>query len=205
MSTKIDEVKKIMGENFIGFDELKELPEGFKVKADSDIEIPFSVEELSKKKDTHILILCPSHFADGTAITIQSIRSAIEKKACKTPVFYNQDWYYKEDFYRATIQSPHWLLLQKSVDDSTRGVAPEKLEAEHSLPMAAELTFSFFACYFCNNGEKLWNHDYVWCKDRDNIGDQIYVGRYTDPYGINADGFEIHRHLSIKKCYGALV
>ena len=51
----------------------------------------------------------------------------------------------------------------------------------------------------------LWNYDYVWCKDRDNTGDQIYVGRYTDPDGINADGFEIHRHLSIKKSYGALL
>ena len=147
MFTKVEEAKWIMGNSFIGIDELKSVPEGFKIKADS-IEIPFSVEELSLKKGTHVLIYCPQDFADGTAISIQSIRTNIEKMGCKTPVFYNQDWYLKEDFYKVVIERPHWLLLQKTVDDSTRGVLPEKIEAQYYLPIAAELTFAFFCLLF---------------------------------------------------------
>ena len=48
------------------------------------------------------------------------------------------------------------------------------------------------------------NNDYVWCSDVDDKGDQIYVGRYTDASGLNADGFEIHRHLRIKQNYGVV-
>lgn len=55
-----------------------------------------------------------------------------------------------------------------------------------------------------NDGEKLWDNDYIWCSDTYNNGDQIYVGRYTDLSGLNADGFEIHRHLKIKNNYGVI-
>ena len=49
----------------------------------------------------------------------------------------------------------------------------------------------------------LWRHDFIWCDDSDHNGDRIYTGRYIDPNGINKNGFNIHRHLSIRPCYGA--
>lgn len=196
--------RDILGKNFIGEKESEILPEGFKIKTNTSLKIPFSLDELKNKKDSHILIYCPAEFEDGTPISIYSIRTAIEKIGVKSPCFYNQDWYLKENFYKKAIDAPHWLLIQKYLDDSTRGVAPEKLESEYKLPAAVELTFSFFVYYYVTGGQKLWNNDYVWCKDKDNSGDRVYVGRYTDLAGLNAEGFEIHRHLSIKMNYGAL-
>jgi len=56
--------------------------------------------------------------------------------------------------------------------------------------------------YFHTQGGLLWKSDFIWCSDKDKNGDQIYVGRYRDPLGVNKNGFNIHRHLKIRNYYG---
>lgn len=197
------EAKEILNANFIGTEELPKIKGAFSVSIPNEIPIiPFAKEDILSVRNTHLLLLCPSFFSDGTSITIKSIKGKISSYKGK-PCFYNQDWYLKEKFIEKPLETK-WLLVSKSLLDETRALSVEQIVPRYKLHSAVELTFAFFANYFINNGEKLWNNDYVWCSDIDDKGDQIYIGRYTDASGLNADGFEIHRHLRIKRNYGAV-
>ncbi|MBP3710280.1 MAG: hypothetical protein J6I73_07765 [Treponema sp.] len=195
--------REILGKNFIGSEELPRINNLFSVIVPKEIpDIPFSETEIQSKKNSHILILCVSQFSDGSSITIANIREKIA--LCNgNPCFYNQDWYLNEQFINKPLELK-WLFVSKDVLDESRAMPADSVIAKYELHSAVELTYTFFVNFFVNNGEKLWNNDYVWCSDVDDKGDQIYVGRYTDASGLNADGFEIHRHLRIKKNYGVV-
>jgi hypothetical protein len=124
----------------------------------------------------------------------------------KEPCFYNQDWYLNENFAKDKTLELKWYLISKTTDKKTRGKNPEELKKHISktenFPSAVLATFVFFAYYLHTGGDILWKEDFIWCKDRDSNGDRIYVGRYKDPKKINKNGFNIHRHLQIKTCYG---
>lgn len=197
------EAKKILNNNFIGSVELKKINNAFSVAVPEKLPpILFEQNELEKYKDTHLLILCVPQFEDGSNITIETIKKKITMFNGK-PRFYNQDWYLKEQFIRKPLNLK-WLLISKKLLDESRAMPADKVISSYKLNSAVELTYAFFVNYFVNKGEKLWNNDYVWCSDVDDKGDQIYVGRYTDTSGLNADGFEIHRHLRIKNNYGVV-
>ena len=200
---KESKVRESLGKNFIGTDELKKIEGFFSLNVPSLIpEIPFDEQFLKEHKDTHILILCVTKFSDEKEISISEIRNKIASYN-GNPCFYNQDWYLNEQFINNPLELK-WLFISKSVLDESRALPADKVVATYKLNAAVELTYAFFVNYFVNNGEKLWNNDYVWCSDVDDKGDQIYVGRYTDASGLNADGFEIHRHLRIKNNYGVV-
>jgi hypothetical protein len=96
-----------------------------------------------------------------------------------------------------------WHLIRKEVLEDARAKRPDEIETSlkgESFPTAVTYAFTFFACWFLK-GEKLWNHDFLWCSDRDHNNDRIYVGRYEDPTGVNKNGFNIHRHLSLRSIY----
>ncbi len=195
--------RELLGNNFIGSKELSKIKGQFSVSIKDKIpEIPYEEITLINKASTHLLILCSSHFADNIPVTIKSIKQKITDYNGK-PCFYNQDWYLNEQFINKPLETK-WLFVSKNVLDESRSMPADKVVSTYKLNAAVELTFAFFANYFVNNGEKLWNNDYVWCSDVDDKGDQIYVGRYTDASGLNADGFEIHRHLRIKNNYGVV-
>lgn len=195
--------KEILKSNFIGTEELSRIRCAFSVFIPQEVPmIPFTEKDLLSVKDTHLLLLCSSKFADGTDVTIQSIKEKIYSLGDR-PHFYNQDWYLKEKFITKPLETK-WLLVSKNVLDESRAMPAEKIVSRYHLHSAVELTYAFFTNFFVNGGEKLWNNDYVWCSDVDDKGDQIYVGRYTDTSGLNADGFEIHRHLKIKNNYGVV-
>lgn len=195
--------REILGTNFIGADELKNVKGAFSLGIPLHIpEIPYRESTLHEKKDSHILVLCVPCFSDETPITIASIRERIAR--CNgSPCFYNQDWYLHESFINKPLEAK-WLLVSKNILDKSRALSVDSVVAKYPLHFAVELTYAFFVNYFVNGGEKLWNNDYVWCSDVDDKGDQIYVGRYTDASGLNADGFEVHRHLRIKRNYGVV-
>ena len=198
-----DKAQQILDKSFIGSEKLKRIDGAFSLVIPVKIpEIPFDEQFLKYHKDTHILILCVTKFSDEKNISISEIRNKIAVYN-GNPCFYNQDWYLNEQFINKPLELK-WLLLSKSVLDESRAMPADKVVATYKLNAAVELTYAFFVNYFVNNGEKLWNNDYVWCSDVDDKGDQIYVGRYTDASGLNADGFEIHRHLRIKKNYGVV-
>ena len=195
--------REILGKDFIGSQELYRINNLF--SADNPKEIPdisFNEAEIQTKKNSHLLILCVPKFSDKIPITIANIREKIAQ--CNgNPCFYNQDWYFHEQFINKPLELK-WILVSKTLLDESRAMAADSVVVKYSLYSAVELTYTFFVNYFVNDGEKLWNNDYVWCSDVDDKGDQIYVGRYTDASGLNADGFEIHRHLRIKNNYGVV-
>ena len=200
---EISEIKKSLGHNFIGADELSTINNSFAIKIPTIIPaIPFEKSAIIANKDTHLLLLCPSKFLDGTDITIKNIKKKISMSG-ETPCFYNQDWYMNETFIDQTLES-RWYLVRKRVVEASRAVMPEELMTQHYVfPTAILCAFTFFAYYF-RYGEHLWYHDFVWCSDVDHNGDRIYVGKYHDVDGVNKNGFSVHRHLALRACYAAV-
>lgn len=186
-----------MGKNFIGPDELSVVSGKLGIRASKNLpEMPFSKELLKKVKNDAVLIL-------GVPATINGMRDHFGLDSKRKPCFYNQDWYLKERFANNKLKLG-WYLISKHVDPKSRAKRPQDIKQtkKSSFPSAALCTFTFFAYYFHTKGEVLWPHDFIWCSDKDKNGDQIYVGRYTDPLGISKNGFNIHRYLQIRSWHG---
>lgn len=189
----------------IGPEELSKLP--FKCAGDAPA-VPFADEVLKRHADTHLLIFTPRAYADGASITLNSLREKFgTDPAASEPCMYDQDWYVKEDFASKTALDGRWHFIRKNVLEDARAKSPEDIEGSlrigEAFPNAVTCAFAFLAYWFVSGGEKLWKNDFVWCSDRDHNGDRIYVGRYADPAGVNKNGFNIHRHLSLRPAYSA--
>ncbi len=189
----------------VGPEELLKLP--FKCGGDAP-PVPFPESVLRAHADTHILIFTPGVYEDGAPITLNSLRERFGMDpAVSEPCMYNQDWYVKEDFAAATALDGGWHLIHKDVLEDARAKRPDEIESSlrgnESFPTAVTCAFAFFAYWYMTGGEKLWKHDFVWCRDRDHNNDRIYVGRYEDPTGVNKNGFNIHRHLALRPAYSA--
>lgn len=171
--------------------------------------VPFSDDLLRKSRRDFILIFGASKDVGGRKITLCNLRLIFGIDPAKSePCFYNQDWYLKEKFVSGTVLKDKWYLISKKVMSASRGVEPKialsRLPKKALFPSAILMAFTFFANYFANKRDILWGHDFIWCSDTDHNGDRIYTGRYIDSSGINKNGFNIHRHLSIRPCYGAI-
>ena len=196
--TAIEEAKEIMGSNFIGPKELRLFGiKEFKLDKEADT-VPFSKEKLLEKKEHYLLIYGASEFADETPVNIQNLKQAVMVQH-SNPTFYNQDWYDKEDFIETPLEEG-WFFIRKDVYEDSRAINPDTLMKSYAFPSAIKCTYSFFVAWICAD-TKLWYEDFVWCSDVDHNGDRIYVGKYHDVDGINNDGFSIHRHLALRKCY----
>ncbi len=187
----------------IGPEELLKLP--FKC-ADVAPTASFSPDVLKKYADTHLLIFTPAAYADGTPITLNSLRERFGMDpAVSEPCMYNQDWYLKEDFAARTALDGKWHLVRRDVLEDARAKLPEDIEGSlgtgEAFHNAVTCAFAFFAYWYATGGEILWKHDFVWCSDRDHNGDRIYAGRYEDSAGINKNGFNVHRHLALSNAY----
>ncbi|MBI4101482.1 MAG: hypothetical protein HY443_00765 [Candidatus Nealsonbacteria bacterium] len=203
------EAKKIMAENLIGPEEIREIsgklgvPDPFQFRKEIP-EIPFKEDFLKKNSRDYLLVLGLPEAADGEALTLNKLRSifGVDPRQSE-PCFYNQDWYLKEEFAKDKVLGFEWYLIARRVRDDSRGKSPEDLLVENSesFPSALLTAFAFFANYL-RKGEILWENDFIWCQDQDHNGDRIYTGRYLDPDKVNKNGFNIHRHLAIRPCYG---
>lgn len=207
--TKLITAKKLFGKNFIGYDELYTIRKEMGILVPSiDInqvpDIPYPEELLTKLSNDYILILGSQFYQDKSPLTIMKLREhfGIDPHISE-PCFYNQDWYLNEKFANQKHLENKWYLIKKNVYEEGRGKSPQEIKNTHKIlfPSAILACYTFFTYYFVNNGEILWKYDYIWCEDYDHNGDQIYVGRYEDPDGINKNGFSIHRHLAIRRGY----
>lgn len=196
------EAKQIMGENFIGPEELKK-QSILDLSFDDIPDILFSIDELKNKRTDYLLILGINRFNDGKPVTIRNLIEIFGKNPDEfEPCFYNQDWYDKEDFIDVEMNTG-WFFIRKKVLEDSRAVMPNELMKKYIFPLAIRCTYAFFAAWICN-GLKLWEHDFVWCNDIDHNGDRVYVGKYYDVDGVNKNGFSIHRHLALRHCYGSV-
>ena len=200
----IEEATKIMGkENIITPKDLillKDLAFDFNKNI---LPIPFTLCELRKKSKDYLLIYGCSKLKNGLSTNILNLKKIFgDKPNAKTPCFYFQDWYNNEEFVNTEMKEG-WYFIRKHVYDNSRRILPEELAKQYVFPSAIQCTYSFFVAWLVLN-KRLWYHDYVWCCDLDHNGDRIYVGKYNDVDGINNDGFSIHRHLSLRSCYGCI-
>lgn len=204
----LKEAKKILGRNFVGPNELLRINKRLKILVPKNNlpKIPLKTKDLIKLKKDYILILGINKDKHGRPLTINRLREIFGLDPKKSePCFYNQDWYLQEKFASKKTLETKWYIIKKTVSTKTKGKTPQEIDRiltkKESFPSAILATFAFFSYYLLNR-KILWKEDFIWCKDSDSNGDRIYVGRYIDPKKINKDGFNIHRHLSIKKCYG---
>ena len=212
--TSLNKAKEIMGENFIGLEEF------LSIKKEMGIHIPentletlplvdFPEDLLERCKNDYLLILGIPFYKDGSELTIVKMRDHFGCNPEKSePCFYNQDWYIKEYFAKNMTLDFQWYLVKKNVFEEYRGMDPgdiiKNLKTKQILPSAILCAFTFFSYYFLRN-EYIWKNDFVWCSDLDCNKDQIYIGRYFDSNKINKNGFNIHRYLSLKDHYSAIV
>lgn len=194
--------QSIMGKNLVLIDEIKcieKMP--FEVRCDEMI--PYSQTILEERCEDYYLLPGASQFCDGHPVTIRSFVELFGKNPdISEPCFYNQDWYERESFIDIQMNDK-WYFIRKSVFSDSRAVQPEELIMKYSFPSAIECTYSFFVLWFVRH-VKMWEYDFVWCKDLDHNGDRIYVGKYNDVDGMNKNGFSIHRHLGLRDCYGCI-
>lgn len=199
----MEKAKSIMGDNYIGPEDIRKI-ELIQFATPINVpDIPFTASELTAKKDEYILILGIGTLADGKETTIRNMREIIGKDPdVIEPCFYNQDWYDKESFIDIPMKE-EWFLIRKNVYEESRAVQPTELMKEHRFPSAICCVYAFLVSWL-SRGMKLWMHDFVWCSDTDHNGDRVYVGKYHDIDGVNKNGFSIHRHLALRSCYGCI-
>jgi len=204
-TTSLNRAKEIMGNNFFGPVEIKVIEKQMGIYVSDEIlkeppAIQYDEDLLEKIKNEYILILGIPYYKDKTPLTIFKMREHFGvNPELSEPCFYNQDWYIREYFSTKITFNLGWNLVKKRVFEEYRGISASEIKntKEIILPKAVFLTYLFFAWYLYKN-EILWENDYLWCNDYDINGDQIYVGKYLDPNGVNKNGFEVHRHLRIK-------
>lgn len=207
--TTIEEAQKLFGKEFIGTKQLKPFISRLGLNIE-DISVPlidkYSYSVLEKAaSDGYILILGIDNIK-GQKITLEFLCSKFGINPEESePCFYNQDWYLEEVFFRDFVIDTQWYLIKKDVVESSRAQLPSDLiHCGFNFPPAVLCAYTFFAYYF-SNGEYLWYHDFVWSQDVDHNNDRIYVGKYHDIDGKNKNGFSIHRYLSLRNCYGAVL
>lgn len=140
---------------------------------------------MKTESDTYFSFIAPPD------VTINSLREEFKGQ------FYNQDWYIHEEFANRPLDGKHHRI-SLTVSDVFRGLDLKEDDPFliHKLPSAGVYTYAFFA-YWTKTGKRLWEYDYTWTSDVDSHGDPIYVGGYS----LNKPGFEIHRHLSLRRCH----
>ncbi len=204
------DAKKIMGKNFIGPDELSLIASEFiGAPALTIPKVNYDAQVLNKAAKDYLLILGVTKSKDGKPLTLNNMRAYFGFDPAKNePCFYNQDWYLNEKFAQSTTLKNRWYLIRKNVIKETRGVRPDiiegKLKKGEQFPSAVLTAYVFFVYYYLYEGALLWKNDFIWCSDKDKNGDRIYTGRYSDPKKINKNGFNVHRHLSLRPAYGAV-
>jgi hypothetical protein len=201
------EAQKLFGERFIATSQLEAIAPHFPLAVGATEPLPWGNDVLEACAADHILLHCPGNFADGTPITINSMRAHFGMDpAVSEPCYYNQDWYVREAFASSQL-AKGWHLMRIPVLEDARAQMPATIEASLApleiFPAAVTCAFAFFAYWFHTGNRILWRNDFIWCRDRDHQGDRIYVGRYEDPLGINKNGFNIHRHLALRPVHSA--
>lgn len=202
----IEIAKQIFGDNFIGREELMSIDSTFLFDSGKliNLQLPkihISEEELKRCAQTHYLILVFPFLKDQKLLSIKFMREIFGVDSVTfEPCFYNQDWYINEEFVSTNNLEYKWVLVRKNVIEENRGILPFDFSSFYS---ASLIVYAFFVVKL-TKGYTLFENDYVWTSDKDVNGDIVYVGKYKDPLGVAKNGFEIHRHLSLKMNYSTI-
>lgn len=111
----------------------------------------------------------------------------LELRAANPTRFHPQVWYNDEPFIRTCANADHWsppTLAVKCTDTDVTQAAKDG-----NLPLAVDLAIAFLRY----PDDPTWSH-YLWCRDKDRLGQRVYVGGVCAENGMR---FEVHRHLAI--------
>ena len=191
--------KKLFKQNFIGPEEIRQCSLGFIINDKIPL-IPYDLNKLKINFDDYILILGANKINETKDNNIVNLLSLFGYDSTfNNPGFYNQDWYLNEFFAKKPLEFK-WYLIKKTLYENSKGLIPEET-IYNKLPSAILCTYTFFI-YWHINKFLLWENIFIWCKDLDQSGDRIYVGKYSNEF--NNNGFSIHRHLKIKNFHGVV-
>ena len=153
-TVSLDLAESLFGTHFIGARQICNISDNYQFLDKDGIEakeLPFQLEYLKTLKDTHILFYFHPYLSDKSVLTINAIKDFFGTNPDNSePCFYNQDWYLKEVFANTNSINPGWYLLEKEVDNSTRGLSPENLSKQR-FPPALLCTYLFFIFYLVRN------------------------------------------------------
>jgi len=114
--------REIIGkENFVGPPEIQ-IAFGFEPELSTVPEIPFTEDDLEKAKELEqMLVLRVDKAPDGSPLTMQKIKEITGNKVKDGgEVFYDQDWYEDEEFYKGETVNAGWALVSKEfIPEST--------------------------------------------------------------------------------------
>ncbi len=184
--------RAIMGKNFLGIPEVHKAfgvtltPEELKeVEVISFGGKALGLAELEPLKETHVLFLGVSRDGQGKPLTINRLRELFPRTG--QPRFAPYDWFAKEEFATKPTPRLRWYLMRKEILPESMGKTWREqerlLKPDEERPLAVEVTYLAFFYYLINR-ERLFEHDYVWCRDRDPVGKYAFVGLFT-PEGFN--------------------
>lgn len=114
----ISEAREILGKDFLGPEAVKNV---FGVELETIPPIQFTKEDLERAKELNqILILQTDKMEDGKPMTLENLKNKFPKAHDGKKMWYDQDWYNKEDFFKNETPKAGWKFVSKdTIPNST--------------------------------------------------------------------------------------
>ena len=211
-SVEFDEAREIFGQDFLGPESVgTTFGVEFSQEELNQIEnIPFTREELEKAKELGMMLVLrvPRVGKDKTAkpLTIKQMRGVFkgedklgDPKKKKSKIFFDQDWYNKEEFATKDTPSLGWGLVTKKILEESRsknwdqqqevlkkwagenGIDPTSIKRRTPVEIAYDTIL-----YYGSNKESLLTDTWDWTGVQSSVGRSVGVGRF-DSVGLGVD------------------
>ena len=210
---EFEEAQEIFGSDFLGPESVgSTFGVEFSQEELNQIEnIPFTREELEKAKKLGMMLVLrvPRVGKDKTAksLTIKQMRGVFkgedklgDPKKKKSQIFYDHDWYNKEEFATKDTPSLGWGLVTKKILEESRsknwdqqqevlkkwaeenGIDPTSIRRRTPVEIAYDTLL-----YYGSNKESLLADTWDWTGVRSSVGGFVFVGDF------DSDGLHVHR------------
>jgi hypothetical protein len=176
-SVSIAVAHSIMGENFLGPDEVRR---GFGIELPDEAfaTVPFGAQRLMHCRDTHIL------FA-GAPLTLNQIvqfdGNTADFTALVARLIDDNDWYHRELFANERQVEARWHLMRREALPGSGGLTFKeqvaRLSSNEEVPPICELVYMILLHWIVRQ-ERLFQDICLRCDDRDRSGCRITLDSY---------------------------
>lgn len=109
----LEKAEKILGKNFLGPEAVKNV---FGVEFKTIPHIQFTEEDLERAKELgQMLVLQVDKMKDGEPMTLENLKKDFSKAHDGKKMWYSQNWYDREDFFKEETPKVGWKLVSKEV------------------------------------------------------------------------------------------
>ena len=204
---QLENIKTLMGKNFIGPEDYKDLLRAKDVGVIPPLPLAITEELLEspcpflkdkKIKETHLLVFVPNTI-NREDFTINSLRQLVadsEDKHRRERIFDDQSWYNDQEFAATPIVDGKWVLLPMSdLPNSRNKTNAERLEELKKYPDyqtagALELTTAL-VMHELKNHQRKFADFYGWCEELTNEGRLAATGLRVDVGGFGGSGLYV--------------